>query len=82
LKQLHSRVIGNDSNFCDCTTEFTTVVIVPSPDGGKMTLDGKPYIEPAEDESPKICEVCGKPNREPLNITFNINPSVELTGEA
>ncbi len=77
LKRLHSQVIKEDSNFCDCETEFRTVVLIPTADGGTTTLDGKPYIEP-----PEFCATCGKRNGEPMHITFNINPSVELTGEA
>ena len=81
LKQLESQVIKADSNFCDCETELRTIVIVPSSGGGKMTLDGKPYIEPSDEEAPELCATCGKPNRDPFHCTFIINPNVELNGE-
>ena len=76
LKRLHSQTIKKDSEFCGCEKEFRTVVLIPTPDGGKTTLDGKPYIEP-----PKVCATCGKPNREPFYCTFTINPNVEITEE-
>ncbi len=70
LKRLQSRIIGNDSNFCDCQKEPQITILIPTPDGGKTTLDGKHYIEPA-----KICATCGKPNPEPFHTTFVIKPA-------
>jgi hypothetical protein len=77
LKKLQNRIIGNDSNFCGCEKEPQIIILIPTADGSKQTIDGKPYIEP-----PEFCQACGKPNAEPLHATFTINPNVELTGEA
>ncbi len=77
LKLLQSRIIKEDSNFCDCEKELQIIVLIPTADGKGKTIDGKPYIEP-----PPICETCGKPNADPFHFTFTINPKVELTGEA
>ncbi len=77
LKKLQTQIIGNDSEFCGCETELQTVILIPTADGGKRTLHGETYEEP-----PEFCDACGKRNVEPLNATFTINPTVELTGEA
>ncbi len=77
LKLLQSRIIKEDSNFCDCQREPQIIVLIPTADGKGKTIGGKPYIEP-----PEFCATCGKPNAEPLHVTFTINPKVELTGEA
>ncbi len=77
LRKMENQVIGNDSEFCSCDKEPQIIVLIPTADGKGKTIDGKPYEEP-----PEFCEMCGKPNAEPLHFTFTINPKVELTGEA
>jgi hypothetical protein len=77
LKKLQSQIIGNDSNFCGCDKEPQIIVLIPTADGKGKTIDGKPYIEP-----PEFCQMCGKPNAEPLHATFTISTKAELTGEA
>ena len=77
LKKMENRIIGNDSEFCDCDKEPQFIVLIPTADGKGKMIDGKPYEEP-----PEFCEKCGKPNAEPLHATFIINPKVELIGEA
>ena len=76
LKKIHSQVIKKDSEFCDCGEGVKFLILIPTANGDKTTLDGKPYVEP-----PKFCPTCGKPNREPFHCTFTINPNVELTEE-
>jgi hypothetical protein len=73
---MENQIIANDSEFCDCEKGVRFIVLIPTADGGKQTLDGKPYEEP-----PEFCEMCGKPNAEPLHATFTVNPKIELTGE-
>jgi hypothetical protein len=74
---MENQIIANDSEFCDCLKEPQFIVLIPTADGGKQTLDGKPYEEP-----PEFCQTCGKSNPEPLHATFTINPNVNLNGEA
>ncbi len=76
IRRMEKEIIPENSEFCECETEFTTVVLIPTMDGGKMTLDGKPYEEP-----PEFCETCAKPNADSLYVSFAINPDIELTGE-
>ena len=76
LKKMEIRVIKKDSEFCGCEKKHQFIVLIPTADGGKTTLDGKPYVEP-----PKVCATCGKPNKEPFYCTFTINPNVEITEE-
>jgi hypothetical protein len=76
LKKLQNQIIGNDSEFCGCQKEPQIIVLIPTADGKGKTIDGKPYVEP-----PEFCPTCGKPNAEPLRVTFSINPKLELTGE-
>ncbi len=68
LKKMENLITASDSEFCDC-----------------VKLVKFRIIETPEDdvESPNIiCEICHKRHREPIRITFNINPSVQLTGKA
>jgi hypothetical protein len=76
LQKLQSRIIKEDSEFCDCQREPHITVLIPTADGDRKTVYGKPYEEP-----PEFCPACRKPNAEPLHVTFTINPKVELTGE-
>ena len=76
LKKMEHQIIKEDSEFCDCEKAPQTIVLIPTADGKGM-VDGKPYEEP-----PEFCEMCGKPNAEPLHFTFTINPNVNLTGES
>jgi hypothetical protein len=68
LKKMENQVIGNDSEYCGCE-KGVRFIITPN-------ADGKPYEEP-----PEFCQMCGKPNAEPLHATFTINPNV-TDGEA
>lgn len=72
LKLLQSRIIKEDSNFCDCLKELQIIVLVPTADGKGKTIDGKPYIEP-----PEFCATCGKSNSETVHTTFVIKPPEE-----
>ena len=76
LKKLQIQIIGNDSEFCGCKKELKTIVIVPSPDGGKMTLDGKPYIKPSCEETPEFCERCRKPIEKQVIIVRGVKSSI------
>ena len=76
LKRLQSQVIKEGSEFCDCEKEIRTVVLIPTADGGKTTLNGETYEEP-----PEFCETCGKPNHDPFRFTFTINPDLKLNEE-
>ncbi len=77
LKKMENQIIGNDSEFCGCDKEPQIIILIPTADGSKQTLDGKPYTEP-----PEFCQMCGKRNPEPFHATFTMNPNVNLTGEA
>jgi len=72
LKLLQSRIIKEDSNFCDCEREPQIIVLIPTADGKGKTIDGKPYVEP-----PEFCETCGKLNPETVHTTFVIKPPEE-----
>ncbi len=72
LKKMENRIIGSDSEFCDCQKEPQITVVIPTADGKGKTIDGEQSEEPLE-----FCETCGKPNPEPFHFTFVIKPPEE-----
>ncbi len=66
LKKIESRIIGNNSEFCDCVKEIQTFLILPS-------LENESVREPTEEtDAPEFCETCRKRNPKTIEATFTI----------
>ena len=68
LKNLETRMIGNNFGFCNCVKEIETVLILPK-------LEGEPVADSPEDfYVPEFCEICEKRNADAFECTFIIAP--------
>jgi hypothetical protein len=66
IKKMENRITKEDSEFCDCEKEVKFKIITCPED---------------DTQTPDTCEVCSKPNREPLRFTFDFQNNLRINHE-